>query len=111
MIPHPSLNSFKVLALVCDFAVGQSFLKRGVCMAHELLAKVVQAVQRVRVVSWMLVNGHVGGDAVADSEKAVQRMPQVNLVDAMIGSLWVRIGRGKTMLLGPCVRDRYDSVR
>lgn len=75
MLPHPSLNSPKVLALVCDFAVGQTLLKRRVCVAHKLLAKLVQAVQRMRVVSWMLVDGDVGGYPVANSEKAVQRMP------------------------------------
>lgn len=75
MVPHPSLNSPKVLALVCDFPVGQPLLKRGVCLAHELLANIVQAVQRMRIVSWILVDGDVGDNAVADSEKAVQRMP------------------------------------
>lgn len=111
MISHPSLNSPKVLALTCDFAVGQSLLKRSVCMAHELLAKIVQAVQCMRIVSWMLVDGDVRGDAVADSEKAVQRMPQVDLVDSVVGLLRVWVGWGKIMLLGPCVRDGHDPVR
>lgn len=111
MVPNPVLNRPKVLTLVWHLPIRESFLKSGVCVAHELLPYVVYAMQRVTIVARMLVNRYMRGDTVADSEETMQRMPQVDLVNTVVGSfrMWVRWG--KALLLGPRVGDGHDAVR
>lgn len=66
--------------------------------------------QRVRIVARVLVDGQMGGDAIADAEKTVQGVPEINLVETVVGSFWMWLRCRQSVLLGPHVRDGNHSI-